>query len=43
MTKKIAEIMNDYFVDAVPNLGIKKSVHVGKVDEGQVKTMEQKN
>ena len=34
--------MNDNFVEAVPNLGIKKSVYVEEVDKRGVKTMEQK-
>ena len=34
--------MNNFFVDAVPNLGIKKSVYLKDVEERGAKTMEQK-
>ena len=39
---KVAEIMNDNFIDAVSNLGIQRSVYVKEVEEKGVKTMEEK-
>ena len=41
--EKVAEILNDNFVDAVPNLGIKKSMFVEEVEEiKRADNMEQK-
>ena len=40
---KVAEILNNNFVDAVPNLGIEKSVYVEEIASTGVKSMEQKN
>ena len=39
---EVAEILNNNFVDAVPNLGIKKSVYVDKVASTGSESMEQK-
>ena len=39
---KVAEILNNNFVDAVPNLGIKKSVYVEKIASIGSESMEQK-
>ena len=40
---KVAEILNDNFVDAVPNLGIKKSIYVEEIKEvKKAENMEEK-
>ena len=39
---KVAEILNNNFVDAVPNLGIEKKVYVKEKETTASKTMEQK-